>query len=204
MDERFERLEQWTRDHYPSFTRSDYRWSGQVLETIDFMPFLRPARRHQAHLRPHRRQRHGADQRRGRQPHHRALILGEHSRFAPVLDPSRKSFGALSSVEEFIREQAGSAKNMLEHITPSEISSADELAPGEGGLMRRGLKKVAVYKGEDGQVIERSALCTHLGCIVHWNGFEKCWDCPCHGSQFAPDGQVLNGPAVTPLAEVGE
>jgi Rieske Fe-S protein len=132
------------------------------------------------------------------------LIMGQDSRFAPVLDPGRKSLGAWASVEEFVREQAGSAKNMMEHITPSEISSADELAPGEGGLMRRGLKKVAVYKGEDGQVIERSAVCTHLGCLVHWNGFEKCWDCPCHGSQFAPDGQVLNGPAVKPLAEVGE
>ena len=73
--------------------------------------------------------------------------------------------------------------------TAGEIASADELGPGEGGLMRRGLKKVAVYKGEDGQVIERSAVCTHLGCLVHWNGFEKCWDCPCHGSQFAPTGR---------------
>lgn len=46
-------------------------------------------------------------------------------------------------------------------------------------------------------------LSSHVGWIVHWNGTEKCWDCPCHGSQFAPDGEVINGPAVAPLAEVG-
>ena len=67
-------------------------------------------------------------------------------------------------------------------------------------IMRDGMSKVAVYRGKGGQIIRRSALCTHIGCVVHWNGIEKCWDCPCHGSQFSPDGQVLNGPAVKPLA----
>ena len=57
-------------------------------------------------------------------------------------------------------------------------------------------------RGEDGSITERSAICTHVGCIVHWNGFEKCWDCPCHGSQIQPDGTVINGPAVSPLATV--
>ena len=56
----------------------------------------------------------------------------------------------------------------------------------------------------DGVFVERSAVCTHVGCIVHWNGFEKCWDCPCHGSQFLPDGTVINGPAISPLAKVDE
>jgi Rieske Fe-S protein len=46
-------------------------------------------------------------------------------------------------------------------------------------------------------------VCTHVGCIVHWNPFERCWDCPCHGSQFAIDGTALNGPAIKALAEVG-
>lgn len=80
------------------------------------------------------------------------------------------------------------------------MGSADELTPGEGALIRDGLSKVATYKTETGTVIRHSASCTHMGCLVHWNTFEKCWDCPCHGSQFAPDGRVLSGPAVKALA----
>jgi glycine/D-amino acid oxidase-like deaminating enzyme/nitrite reductase/ring-hydroxylating ferredoxin subunit len=204
MDERFAALEEWTRARYPSFATAEYRWSGQVMEPMDFMPF---SGRNPGNTNIYV---HTGDSGQGItngvagsltiMP----LIIGEDSRYAPVLDPGRQSFTSTASIGEFVREQAGSVKNLAEHVTGGEISSADELAPGEGGLMRKGISKIAVYKSEDGSVIQRSAVCTHLGCIVHWNGFEKCWDCPCHGSQFAPDGQVLNGPAVKPLAEVEE
>jgi nitrite reductase/ring-hydroxylating ferredoxin subunit len=129
------------------------------------------------------------------------LIIGEDSRYAPIFEPSRKSLST-TSVGEFIRGQAGAVKNFAEYVGPGDVKSEDELRPGEGALIRHGLSQVATYKSEDGTVIRRSAACTHMGCLVHWNGFEKCWDCPCHGSQFAPDGQVLNGPAVKPLAEL--
>ena len=92
--------------------------------------------------------------------------------------------------------------NFAEYATPDEVSSADEIKPGEGAILRRGLKKIAAFRDDEGKLIERSVVCTHLGCIVHWNGLERCWDCPCHGSQFATDGRVLNGPAVAPLATV--
>jgi Rieske Fe-S protein len=59
---------------------------------------------------------------------------------------------------------------------------------------------LAVYRDDDGRFHELSAACTHLGCVVQWNDVERSWDCPCHGSRFAPaDGAVLNGPAATPL-----
>jgi Rieske Fe-S protein len=62
-----------------------------------------------------------------------------------------------------------------------------------------GLRKVAVYRDQSGQMHERSAIRTHLGCIVGWNSIEKTWDCPCHGSRFDKYGKVLNGPAATDL-----
>ena len=70
---------------------------------------------------------------------------------------------------------------------------------GEGAVMRRGLSKVAVYRDEGGKLHECSAVCPHLGCIVDWNGAEKTWDCPCHGSRFDARGKVINGPANTDL-----
>jgi Rieske Fe-S protein len=82
------------------------------------------------------------------------------------------------------------------------VESVDELTPGQGALIRSGLKKIAAYRDADGRLHARSAVCTHMGCIVHWNSFEQCWDCPCHGSHFAVDGTAINGPAIRPLGEV--
>ena len=84
----------------------------------------------------------------------------------------------------------------------SDVAAEEEIVPGEGAVMRRGLSKVAIYRDERGVCHEHSALCPHLGCIVHWNGAEKTWDCPCHGSRFDALGRVIVGPANSPLAEV--
>jgi Rieske Fe-S protein len=105
------------------------------------------------------------------------------------------------SLGQFAGGQAGVVKDLAEYLTPGEIGSADALQPGQGGILREALSKVAIYRSKDGQFLRRSAVCTHMDCIVHWNAFEQCWDCPCHGSQFAPDGEVLNGPAVHPLGK---
>ena len=200
MDQRFARLTDWTRKRYPSFGKADYRWSGQVLEPADFMPYSgRNPGSENIYI-------HTGDSGQGITNGVAGsltiapLILGEDSRYAPLFDPGRKP-AAMKSLGEFVRGQIGAAKNLAEHLGPGELDSVDELKPGEGGIIRRGLRKVAAYRDLDGTLIERSANCTHLGCLVHWNGFERCWDCPCHGSQFAPDGKVLNGPAVQPLAE---
>ena len=91
-------------------------------------------------------------------------------------------------------------------LTPGEVDSVDEVAPGHGAILRRGLTKTAVYRDKDGRLHLRSAVCTHLGCIVRWNGAETTWDCPCHGSRFDRYGRLLNGPAVrdlTPLDDAG-
>ena len=61
----------------------------------------------------------------------------------------------------------------------------------------------AVFRDDDGKLHERSARCTHLGCIVRFNDAERSWDCPCHGSRFGVDGEVLEGPAVRPLPPAG-
>ena len=203
MEERFRRIETWTREHYPSFSKAEYRWSGQVLEPVDFLPFsgLNPGNE--------RIFVHTGDSGMGMTNgvagalNFVALLAGDTARFAELFDPARKPSSGVA-LKEFASGQAEVVANLSEYATPGEVSSADEIPPGEGAILRRGLKKIAAYRDPSGALVERSAVCTHVGCIIHWNGLEKCWDCPCHGSQFAVDGSVLNGPAVRPLAAVDQ
>jgi Rieske Fe-S protein len=74
---------------------------------------------------------------------------------------------------------------------------------GDGRLLKLDGDLVAASRDADGTVHAVSATCTHLGCRVAWNRAERSWDCPCHGSRFGPDGRVLQGPAVQPLARHG-
>ncbi len=73
--------------------------------------------------------------------------------------------------------------------------SIDDLAPGHGGLVQVGGKRLAVYKAEDGSVVALSPRCQHMGCTVDWNDGDHTWDCPCHGSRYRADGTVFHGPA---------
>jgi glycine/D-amino acid oxidase-like deaminating enzyme/nitrite reductase/ring-hydroxylating ferredoxin subunit len=206
MDQRFAHIEQWTRERFPQFGEVRHRWSGQVLEPVDFMPYSgRNPGNDNVYV-------HTGDSGQGITNgvagalNIAALLYGEKARFADTFDPGRKP-KVLDTLTEFVRGQVGAVKNMAEHLTggeaeepePGEVASSDLLKPGEGGLVRRGAKLIAAYRGKDGTLVERSATCTHAGCVVHWNPLETCWDCPCHGSQFEPDGSVLNGPAIKPL-----
>jgi nitrite reductase/ring-hydroxylating ferredoxin subunit len=201
MDQRLTKLQQWTRNRYPGFITAKYRWSGQVLEPIDFMPFSgrNPGSRN-IYI-------HTGDSGQGITNAVAGsltilpLIIGEDSRYAPVLEPGRKSLTSTASIGQFVRGQVGVLENLTEHIGPSEVSSVDEIAVGEGAIMREGATKIACYKTEDG-TIRRSATCTHMGCIVGWNAAERTWDCPCHGSRFEPTGEVISGPAESPLSKI--
>jgi Rieske Fe-S protein len=72
---------------------------------------------------------------------------------------------------------------------------------GEGKIVLLGGGKVAAYRNDKGKLSVKSAVCTHMGCIVRWNDVEKTWDCPCHGSRFQATGEVMAGPAETPLTD---
>ncbi|MBK7976636.1 MAG: FAD-dependent oxidoreductase [Deltaproteobacteria bacterium] len=196
-DDRFARLEAWARLHFPAIGAIERRWSGQVMETIDGLAFI------------------------GRNPGDDAvyvvtgdsgmgmthgtlagqliadLVVGRPSRFARLYDPARKPVRA---GRDFLAETANVAAQYRDWVTPGEVSSAAEVPPGSGAIVRRGLHKLAVHRDASGTLHERSAVCPHLGCIVRWNDTEKTWDCPCHGSRFAAEGRVISGPANSDLA----
>jgi glycine/D-amino acid oxidase-like deaminating enzyme/nitrite reductase/ring-hydroxylating ferredoxin subunit len=89
-----------------------------------------------------------------------------------------------------------------DRLVRAEGKSIDDLKFGEGKILNLGGKKVAAYRDDDGKVSLCSPVCTHLGCIVRWNGADKTWDCPCHGSRFKSDGEVFSGPAEEALEKV--
>ena len=112
-------------------------------------------------------------------------------------DPSRRTLRALP---EFAKENLNVAKQYAAWLGPGEIGRVGDIPPGEGAILRDGLKMLAVHIDEQGHVHQNLAVCPHLGCIVRWNRAERTWDCPCHGSRFDASGRVIHGPANVDLA----
>ena len=129
----------------------------------------------------------------------RDLILGRENPWADLYDPARKNLRAATT---FARENLNVVAEYSEWVKPGEAEDETKVRPGTGAIIRRGAAKIAVYRDSSHELHEFSAVCPHLGCIVAWNALEQSWDCPCHGSRFSPEGQVLNGPAVTGLTPI--
>ncbi len=108
----------------------------------------------------------------------------------------------LHGVGTLLHEAISSNLPFRDWISPADVSSVDEIAPGEGATIRRGLHLIAAYRDGAGVCHERSARCPHLHAVVRWNTAEKTWDCPAHGSRFDGCGHVLNGPSAHDLPEL--
>jgi glycine/D-amino acid oxidase-like deaminating enzyme/nitrite reductase/ring-hydroxylating ferredoxin subunit len=199
-NERFAALERWTRHRFPMMEKIEYRWSGQVMEPIDGLAFIgrNPMDRENVFI---------ATGDSGNGMTHGTiagmlicdLIIGKENDWATLYDPSRKTLRAL---DEFLSENVNVATQYTDLVTAGDVKSISEIAPGSGAIIRRGLKKIAAYRDEEGRLQELSAVCPHLGCIVDWNSLEHTWDCPCHGSRFDAEGHVVMGPANTDLSPV--
>jgi glycine/D-amino acid oxidase-like deaminating enzyme/nitrite reductase/ring-hydroxylating ferredoxin subunit len=193
---RFRRLETWARERFP-IESIEYQWSGQVMEPVDGLGYIGRNPGDRGHV-------FVATGDSGHGMTHGTiagilisdLILGQSNEWERLYDPSRKS---LKSTAEYLKENINVAKQYIDYVTPGEVRTEAEIRRGEGGIVRQGLKKVAVYRDDEGNLHRASAICPHLGCIVHWNSLERTWDCPCHGSRFSPEGKVLNGPALDGL-----
>jgi glycine/D-amino acid oxidase-like deaminating enzyme/nitrite reductase/ring-hydroxylating ferredoxin subunit len=131
------------------------------------------------------------------------LITGVANPWAELFDPKR--IRPHATTREFITENL----HFPAHLIPDRLTSHDveaknesEVPAGEGKIIKIDGRKIAAYRDEGGTLHCVSPVCTHMGCDVAWNGVERSWDCPCHGSRFTPDGEVLNGPAHEPLAKM--
>jgi glycine/D-amino acid oxidase-like deaminating enzyme/nitrite reductase/ring-hydroxylating ferredoxin subunit len=202
MAERFTRLEKWTRDRFPMIERVEYRWSGQIMEPVDYLAYIGKNPGGDEHI-------YIATGDSGNGMTHgtiagiilNELVQGRKHQWAKLYDPARVKFRA---APEYVKENANVAEQYKDWFTTGDADNFESIKPGEGAVVGRGRGKIAVYRDERGAVHQMSAVCTHLYCIVNWNDTEKTWDCPCHGSRFDPLGNVVNGPAIVGLSPVGQ
>jgi glycine/D-amino acid oxidase-like deaminating enzyme/nitrite reductase/ring-hydroxylating ferredoxin subunit len=200
-EQRFAKLERWTRDRFPYVSQMTDHWSGQVMESVDGVAYI------------------------GRNPGDKNvyvvtgdsgngithgilagalivdLIAGRENPWSDLYDPSRKTLQP-RVLADYIAENANAAAQFRDYVTLGSTKSVEEIMPGQGAVLRDGMKKIATYRDENGKLHAFSAVCPHLQCVVRWNACEKTWDCPCHGSRFDALGCVLNGPAISDLKRV--
>jgi glycine/D-amino acid oxidase-like deaminating enzyme/nitrite reductase/ring-hydroxylating ferredoxin subunit len=175
-----------------------HRWSGQVVETFDGLPYIGETSKGQfvatgfcgngitfgtvgAIM----------------------AVDAAHGRSNPWHDLFSPNRHVLKHPVEYVRENKDYPYYLLkDRLFAGEASSPDELRPGTGKILLVDGRKCAVSRDDDGRLFAVAASCTHMGCLVHWNPAEQTWDCPCHGSRFTPQGTVIAGPAETPLEPV--
>jgi glycine/D-amino acid oxidase-like deaminating enzyme/nitrite reductase/ring-hydroxylating ferredoxin subunit len=193
----FERLERTLRSLVDD-VEVTHRWSGQVIESPDGLPYIGE---------------NGVRQFTGTAFAGNGMtfgtltammavdnILGRANPWTDLFDPGRKKIRG--GLWDYIKENKDYPYYLVrDRFAGAEGQSVRSVPRGEGRIVELKGKQVAVYRAPDGTVTKRSAICTHMACTVDWNEAERTWDCPCHGSRFKPDGSVIAGPAESPLEE---
>jgi glycine/D-amino acid oxidase-like deaminating enzyme/Rieske Fe-S protein len=198
----FARLETYVRVRFGrEVAPTDYRWSGQIVASADGLPYVgRNSLSHDVYVAT------GYAGNGITQGTAAAMVLADE--ICGIEHPLGRLLTAtrikpLASAGAVLSENIDYPRHMLtDRLTGGGDAAPEDvaaIAPGEGRVLSIEGERLAVYRNGNGQLSALSPVCTHLGCLVHWNTTEKSWDCPCHGSRFDPHGRVLNGPAVTAL-----
>jgi Rieske Fe-S protein len=127
------------------------------------------------------------------------LVAGRENPWAPTFDPTRLNLRSLPTMARINGKVA--IDFVGDRVKPSHEGDAQAVQPGEARVVRDGLGRKGVYRDDVGTLHAVSLRCTHLGCLLRFNSAERSWDCPCHGSRFAVDGSVLEGPATKRLQQ---
>jgi len=199
-DKRWQCLEEWGRARFRAIEAIEFAWSGQIMEPVDHLAFIgrNPLDEPNVFI---------ATGDSGQGMTHGTiagmlltdLILNRPNAWADLYNPSRLG---VKAVGRFAGQNLSAAAQYGGWVSGGDVDSENDIQRDAGAVVRRGLRKIAAYRDQAGNIYERSAICPHLGCIVNWNKGEKTWDCPCHGSRFDRYGAVLNGPATQGLGAV--
>ncbi|KAL3478052.1 DAO-domain-containing protein [Aspergillus californicus] len=190
---RFTELENWVRERFTHAGPVEYRWSGQIMEPVDYMAFIGKNQ--------------GMD--------HTYVITGDSGNglthgvlagrlIADEIEGRENSWASLYNPSRMV-SIAKSMPSMLQHDLQinaqykrwleSDVKDIEDIVPGAGGVIKDGMKRIAVYRDEEGNEHRMSAVCPHMKGVVCWNATEKSWDCPVHGSRFSCEGLCVEGPS---------
>jgi Rieske Fe-S protein len=173
-----------------------HRWSGQVIETPDGLPYIGETEKNQFAATGFSGNGMTFGTLSAMMASDRAT--GRANPWADLFDPARKKIRG--GAWDYIRENKDYPYYLVrDWFAGVEGRSLRSVHRGEGKILERSGQRVAAYRAPNGQTSVVSAVCTHMGCVVDWNTAERTWDCPCHGSRFKTDGSVIAGPAESPL-----
>ena len=194
----FSRLEQRIKHLLPEINVT-HRWSGQVIETNDGLPYIGEVAERQFVATGFGG--HGMTFGTLSAMMFTDHVTGQANPWTELFDPGRKKIKG--GLWDYVKENKDYPYYLIrDRFAGKGGHSLRTIKRGTGEVIDVGGKPAAVYRGLDSQIYVRSAVCTHMGCYVHWNDAERTWDCPCHGSRFKVNGDVLAGPAETPLSPI--
>jgi len=177
--------------------RIEHRWSGQVIETNDGLPFI--GQNADCQFIATGFCGNGITFGTVSATMARDWATGAKNPWSELFASDRKKIKG--GTWNYVRENKDYPYYLIkDRLSRAETDSVRALEPDTGMIIGSKDGKLAAYRDSNGKVHKRSAVCPHLGCIVRWNDAEKTWDCPCHGSRFKATGEVLSGPAEDPLA----
>ena len=179
--------------------RIEHRWSGQVIETYDGLPFI--GQNAEGQFIATGFCGNGITFGTISAVMARDWAVGVKNPWKDLFDIGRKKIKG-AAWNYLIENKDYPYYLVKDRLARAEADSVRELEPNSGMIIKSSKGKIAAYRDSKHKVHKVSAVCTHMGCIVRWNSAESTWDCPCHGSRFKPTGGVIAGPAEESLPRV--
>ena len=195
--ERYEALRSFGEEYFGLQTVS-YRWSAQDMITLDKMPCVGPMTSGEEQIFTATGfMKWGMSNSEAAGKMLADYVLGNENVYKEAFDPTRSELKK-KNIQSFASENMDVGKEMIKGKA-NRGDKEKNLENDEGALINTEDGKAGAYRDETGQLYVVDTTCTHMGCDLSWNNAERSWDCPCHGSRFSYDGEVIEGPAVTPL-----
>ncbi|GAA1754743.1 FAD-dependent oxidoreductase [Kocuria aegyptia] len=194
-------LEEWTRRHFPGAQRT-HAWAAQDYRSVNLVPFIGALPRGGGNIYVATGyNKWGMSNAVAASIALSAEILGGSVPWAETLG---RRLTSPSDVLSALKLNASVGMHMSKDWTGAELSELPDAPPAEGeGIVGREKGRPVGVSTVDGATCKVSAVCSHMHGVLHWNDAERSWDCPLHGSRFAADGTLLEGPAVKDLPRVG-